>query len=330
MDLGGVDVAGARGEPKEGDPLYGLYQHKRSFGGRWVELTGAHERVYDARGYQAGRLAGPGRSGGPPMTARVRGRPPGRRRHSRARPLGGLIDRLDGRGPPARRPERRPGDRRGRARRDPHPRRHPRFARRPRRLAVRGGPRAPRRRPRVRRAAAAAKGAAAALVDHALPDVALPQLVVAGTREALATAAAWWYGDPSHDLAVVGITGTDGKTTTSFLAVAALEAAGLRTGHDRHGGDADRRRPDRERGARHDARGARAPARPPRDGARGDTAAVIETTSHGLALARVDEIAYDVAILTNLTHEHLDLHGTWEAYRDAKLRLFEKLARSGT
>ena len=61
----------------------------------------------------------------------------------------------------------------------------------------------------------------------------------------------------------------------------------------------------------------------------GDAAAVIETTSHGLALDRVDAIAYDVAILTNLTHEHLELHGTWEAYRDAKLRLFEKLARCG-
>ena len=58
MDLGGVDVAGARGEPREGDPLYGLYQHKASFGGRWLELTGAHERVYDPRGYRAGRLAG--------------------------------------------------------------------------------------------------------------------------------------------------------------------------------------------------------------------------------------------------------------------------------
>jgi lipid II:glycine glycyltransferase (peptidoglycan interpeptide bridge formation enzyme) len=56
MDLGGVDLAGSRGEPHEGDPLYGLYQHKQSFGGRWLELTGAHERVYDARGYQAGRL----------------------------------------------------------------------------------------------------------------------------------------------------------------------------------------------------------------------------------------------------------------------------------
>ena len=57
MDLGGVDVPGARGEPTEGDPLYGLYQHKTSFGGRWLELTGAHERISDARGYSAGRLA---------------------------------------------------------------------------------------------------------------------------------------------------------------------------------------------------------------------------------------------------------------------------------
>ena len=57
MDLGGVDVAGARGEPRDGDPLYGLYQHKASFGGRWLELTGAHERIHDPRGYQVGRLA---------------------------------------------------------------------------------------------------------------------------------------------------------------------------------------------------------------------------------------------------------------------------------
>ena len=57
MDLGGVDVAGARREPVEGEPMYGLYQHKRSFGGRWVELTGAHERVMDARGYAIGRAS---------------------------------------------------------------------------------------------------------------------------------------------------------------------------------------------------------------------------------------------------------------------------------
>jgi lipid II:glycine glycyltransferase (peptidoglycan interpeptide bridge formation enzyme) len=58
MDLGGVDVAGSRAEPREGDPLHGLYQHKRAFGGQWLELTGAHERVYDPRGYALGRLTG--------------------------------------------------------------------------------------------------------------------------------------------------------------------------------------------------------------------------------------------------------------------------------
>jgi len=57
MDLGGVDVAGARREPREGEPLWGLYQHKRSFGGAWLELTGAHERVLDANRYRLGRVA---------------------------------------------------------------------------------------------------------------------------------------------------------------------------------------------------------------------------------------------------------------------------------
>jgi lipid II:glycine glycyltransferase (peptidoglycan interpeptide bridge formation enzyme) len=57
MDLGGVDVAGARSEPREGDPMWGLYQHKVSFGGRWLELTGAHERVLDANRYRLGRIA---------------------------------------------------------------------------------------------------------------------------------------------------------------------------------------------------------------------------------------------------------------------------------
>ena len=78
-------------------------------------------------------------------------------------------------------------------------------------------------------AAAADRGASAALVEHAVPDIGLPQVVVSESRRALASAAAWWYGDPSNDLAVVGITGTDGKTTTSFLAVAALETAGIPT-----------------------------------------------------------------------------------------------------
>jgi lipid II:glycine glycyltransferase (peptidoglycan interpeptide bridge formation enzyme) len=58
MDLGGVDVAGSRREPREGEPMWGLYEHKRSFGGEWLELTGAHERVLDPTRYRLGRVAG--------------------------------------------------------------------------------------------------------------------------------------------------------------------------------------------------------------------------------------------------------------------------------
>jgi UDP-N-acetylmuramoyl-L-alanyl-D-glutamate--2,6-diaminopimelate ligase len=177
-------------------------------------------------------------------------------------------------------------------------------------------------------ASAADRGAEAALVERAVRESPLPQLLVESTQHALATAAAWWYGDPSHDLLAIGITGTDGKTTTSYLAVAALEAAGLRTGMIgtaglRVGGiDA----PNPEHATTPDAPILQRTLRAMR--AAGDVAAVIETTSHGLALERVGSVAYDAAILTNVTHEHLEFHGTWEAYRDAKLSLFERLAVS--
>jgi UDP-N-acetylmuramoyl-L-alanyl-D-glutamate--2,6-diaminopimelate ligase len=174
-------------------------------------------------------------------------------------------------------------------------------------------------------AAAAAQGAAAAIVERPIQDIRLPQLVVAGSEVALAAVAAWWYGDPSRELAIVGVTGTDGKTTTSMLAVAALEATGIRTGListaiSRVGGTSE---PNQAHTTTPEAPALQAALRAM--AVAGDRAAVVETTSHGLALHRVDEIAYDVAILTNLTHEHLELHGTWEAYRDAKLSLFERL-----
>lgn len=173
---------------------------------------------------------------------------------------------------------------------------------------------------------AAAAGAAAAIVDHPLPDVALPQLVVGATAAALADAAAWWYGDPSHALGVIGITGTDGKTTTSFLAAAALEAAGLSSGLV--GTVASQVGRLREANPEHTTTpGAPLLQRLLRAMVdAGNKAAVIETTSHGLAADRVRGIAYDIAIITNLTHEHLEFHGSWEAYRDAKLSLFERLA----
>jgi UDP-N-acetylmuramoyl-L-alanyl-D-glutamate--2,6-diaminopimelate ligase len=173
--------------------------------------------------------------------------------------------------------------------------------------------------------AALEAGAAAVIVERPLAGVAAPQVVVDATRPVLASAAAWWSGDPSHALIVVGITGTDGKTTTAYLAVAALEAAGLASGMistiaSRVGGRT-------EAHAVH----ATTPEAPELQAAlramvdAGDRVAVIETTSHGLALDRVADVAYDVAIVTNVTHEHLELHGTWEAYRDAKLSLFDRL-----
>ena len=175
-------------------------------------------------------------------------------------------------------------------------------------------------------AAAAAAGAAIAIVERPLPDIALPQLVVEGAAAALADAAIWWSGDPSLRLGIVGITGTDGKTTTSFLAAAALEAAGLSSGLI--GTVATQVGRIREANPEHmTTPGAPLLQRTLRAMAdAGNAVAVVETTSHGLAADRVRGIAYDVAILTNLTHEHLEFHGSWEAYRDAKLSLFERLA----
>jgi UDP-N-acetylmuramoyl-L-alanyl-D-glutamate--2,6-diaminopimelate ligase len=177
---------------------------------------------------------------------------------------------------------------------------------------------------------AVGRGAAALLVERPIPELAVPQVVVDATRPSLASAAAWWFGDPSQALTVVGITGTDGKTTTSYLAVAALEAAGCRAGMigtiaTRIGG---RTEDHAVHATTPEAPELQATLRAMVDA--GDTHAVVETTSHGLALHRVDAVAYDVAILTNLTHEHLELHGTWEAYRDAKLSLFGRLRGPAT
>jgi UDP-N-acetylmuramoyl-L-alanyl-D-glutamate--2,6-diaminopimelate ligase len=173
---------------------------------------------------------------------------------------------------------------------------------------------------------AAAAGAGAVIVERELPGLDVPQVVVRDARRALAVAAGWWYGDPSHRLGVVGVTGTDGKTTTSFLAAAALEAAGLRAGlvgtvETRVGGLRER----------HEAH-VTTPGAPELQATlaamadAGDEVAVLETTSHALELGRVLGVAYDAAAFTNLTHEHLELHGTFERYRAAKARLFSALA----
>ena len=168
-------------------------------------------------------------------------------------------------------------------------------------------------------------GAAALIVERPIAGTEGIQLVVERSAAALASAAAWWYGDPSHDLAVVGVTGTDGKTTTTFLVASALDAAGIQAGLV--GTVETRVGPVRARTADHvTTPGALRLQRLLRAMVTaGDRAAVVETTSHGLAAERVGGVAYDAAILTNLSHEHLEYHRTFEAYRAAKLSLFERL-----
>lgn len=176
--------------------------------------------------------------------------------------------------------------------------------------------------------AAVGSGAGVLVVEHPRPpgEVAPAiQLVVDRSQLALASVAAWWYEDPGASLGVIGITGTDGKTTTAGMAVAALEAAGVRTGLV---STAEQKIGAVRAGALAHVTTPEAPElqralRAIRDA--GDVAAVVESTSHGLALERVGEIPYDVAILTNLSHEHLEFHGTFEAYRAAKRSLFERL-----
>ena len=173
---------------------------------------------------------------------------------------------------------------------------------------------------------AVASGAVAVIVERVMPGLPVAQIVVRGARPALALAAAWLNGFPSRRLGIVGITGTDGKTTTGFLVRAMLEAAGYPcglsgtvttvAGGERYG----------------DPGRATTPEAPELQAAlaamvaAGDRFAVVESTSHGLAQHRVAEIAYDVGLLTNLTEEHLEFHRTHEAYRAAKRRLFEALA----
>jgi UDP-N-acetylmuramoyl-L-alanyl-D-glutamate--2,6-diaminopimelate ligase len=173
------------------------------------------------------------------------------------------------------------------------------------------------------------RGAAAVAVDRPVGDLPVPQLLVDRGAAALASAAAWWYGDPSRELLTVGITGTNGKTTTSFLAAAGLAGAGFATGligtvGIRIGEQLIR---NEEPNTTPGALDLQRILREMRDA--GERAVVIETSSHGLAADRVASVDYDAAIFTNLSHEHLDFHGTFDAYRWAKVSLFERLPQRG-
>ena len=153
-----------------------------------------------------------------------------------------------------------------------------------------------------------------------------PYIRVADSRNAMAHLAAALYDFPARHLTVIGITGTDGKTTTANLIYHILQHAGIRAGMistvNAVIGDEELdtgfhvTTPDATDVQRYLARMLAA----------GLTHVVLETTSHGLAQHRVAACEFDLAVITNITHEHLDYHGTWENYRDAKAILFKELA----
>jgi UDP-N-acetylmuramoyl-L-alanyl-D-glutamate--2,6-diaminopimelate ligase len=172
------------------------------------------------------------------------------------------------------------------------------------------------------------RGAGAILAERASAGIGVPQVLVRSGRPALALTAAWLNGFPSEKLGIVGITGTDGKTTTSYLVRSVLETAGLASGMV---GTIDVVAGGESLGNAARATSPEAPdlqAYLARMLGAGDRFAVVESTSHGLAQDRLAFVAYDVGVLTNVTHEHLEFHRTLEAYRAAKRRLFEALGES--
>lgn len=173
---------------------------------------------------------------------------------------------------------------------------------------------------------AQANGAAAVVAEKEPKNLNLPLVIVPNGREALAHLTAAWHGFPSHQLIVVGVTGTDGKTTTCNLLHSILTAAGRRTGLVTTVNAVIGERvldtglhtttPDAPDVQRYLAEMVAA----------GMEIAVLEATSHGLEQHRVSACDFDVAVVTNVTHEHLDIHGSLENYRRAKARLFHHLA----
>ena len=170
-------------------------------------------------------------------------------------------------------------------------------------------------------AAGAVKAGAAALVVERELDLDVAQVVVPDARAAMAPLAARFWGDPTGELRVVGITGTNGKTTTAFLVREVLEAAGVQCGllgtvRQVVGGaeeEVERTTPE--------AIDLQATFRRMLEA--GDRACVMEVSSHALALHRADAIHFEAALFTNLTQDHLDFHRDMEDYFQAKRLLFE-------
>jgi UDP-N-acetylmuramoyl-L-alanyl-D-glutamate--2,6-diaminopimelate ligase len=163
------------------------------------------------------------------------------------------------------------------------------------------------------------RGAVALVVDHPL-EIAVAQVVVEDVRAAMAPAAARMHGDPTARLCTIGVTGTNGKTTTAYLVRGLLEAAHRRTGLlgtvTSIVGGAE------HEAARTTPEAIDLQATFARMLAAGDSNCVMEVSSHALELHRVEAIHWAAAIFTNLTQDHLDFHPTMEHYFTAKRRLF--------
>ncbi len=171
-------------------------------------------------------------------------------------------------------------------------------------------------------------GASAVVGERELEGVSVPYLRVEHARQSLTWLAAAFYDWPGRKLIVIGVTGTDGKTTTSNLIYRILLAADCKAGmistvnaligEEVLDTGFHVTTPDAPDVQKYMAQMVNA----------GLTHVVLETTSHGWAQHRVDACEFDLGIVTNITHEHLDEHGSYENYRAAKGRLFESLEKT--
>lgn len=171
---------------------------------------------------------------------------------------------------------------------------------------------------------AVSRGACAVVAEVPRPEgVRAPWLEVSDARLALALAGAAFHGHPSRRFPVVGITGTNGKTTTAYLLASIFDAAGMRCGM--LGTVAYRVGTGEREAARTTPEGPDVQALLAEMYADGSRACVMEVSSHALALRRVDGMHFAAGVFTNLTRDHLDFHGSMDAYFAAKRRLFEML-----
>jgi len=163
-------------------------------------------------------------------------------------------------------------------------------------------------------------GAAAVLTERWIGDAGIPQVQVSSVRKAMACAAAAFYGNPSRNLSLIGVTGTNGKTTTTYLIDSILREAGLMAGLI---GGIEYRIGETSSQAKRTTPEAMDLQRMLRAMCDSDVQAVtMEVSSHGIDLYRVACLDFTVAVFTNLTRDHLDLHGSMEHYYQAKRSLF--------